>query len=107
MVKKNDTISKLKEIKFRRAVVPDDAINLDMETIEMSDASQNLACSALYARFKRKNGLHSCQLLFARSKVLPKNMSIPRSELFAAVLNATTGNIVNLALGKFTVQRTI
>ena len=72
----------------------------------MSDASQNLACSALYARFKRKNGLHSCQLLFARSKVLPKNMSIPRSELFAAVLNATTDHIVNLALGKFIVQRT-
>ena len=86
--------------------MPDDAINLDMETIEMSNASQDLACSALYARFERKNGLYSCQLLFARSKVLPKNMSIPRGELFAAVLNATTGHIVNLALEKFIVQRT-
>ena len=37
-----------------------------METCEISDSSLNLACSAVYARFKRKNGLYSCQLVFAR-----------------------------------------
>ena len=100
-----DMISKLNNIKFRRVIVPEDAVNLDMETIEMSDASPNLACSAVYARFRRKNGGYSNQLLFARSKIIPKGMSIPRAELFAAVLNATTGHIVSSALKKYLKNR--
>ena len=52
----------------------------------------------MYVRFKRKNGRYHCQLLFARTKILPKNMGPPRAELFAAELNATT-------LGKFIKKR--
>ena len=40
-----ELIQKLGQIKFKRAVVPEDAVNLDMETTEMADASQNLACA--------------------------------------------------------------
>ena len=76
-----------------------------METCEISDSSLNLACSAVYARFKRKNGLYSCQLVFARSKVVPKGMSIPRGELYAAVLNASTGHVVKSALGDYITNR--
>lgn len=100
-----EMISKLGEIKFRRVIVPVDAVSLDMETIEMGDASETLACSALYVRFERKNGSYHCQLLFARSKILPKDMGPPRAELFAAELNATTGHIVYLALGKYITKR--
>ena len=67
-----------------------------METIELADASLNMACAATYTRFKRKNGLYSCQLIFARSKVVPSGMTIPRAELFAAVLNATTAHVYHL-----------
>ena len=67
-----ELITKLGEIKLKRTIVPEDAINLDMETIEMSDSSLNIACSAIYARFKRKNGLFSCQLVFGRSKIYQK-----------------------------------
>ena len=67
----------------------EDAVNLDMETIEISDSSLNLACSVVYARFKRKTGTYSCQIVLARSKFVPKCMSIPRAELFAAVLNSS------------------
>ena len=96
-----ETIRQLEEIKLRRAIVPEDAINLDMETIEMSDSSLNIACSAIYGRFLRKNGSYSCQLIFSRSKIVPDNMTIPRAELFAAVLNATTGHVVHLSLSKY------
>ena len=48
------TISKLGEIKFRVAIVPEDAVNLEMETCEIWDSSLDLAFSAVYARFKRK-----------------------------------------------------
>ena len=33
-----EIISKLREIKFQRVIVPKDSLNLDMETIEMADA---------------------------------------------------------------------
>lgn len=100
-----EMISKLGEIRFRRAIVPPDALNLNIETIEMADASESLACSALYVRFKRKNGRYHCQILFARTKILPKDMGPPRAELFAAELNVTTGHSVFLALGKFITKR--
>ena len=97
-LKNLDKISQMREIKFRRCVIPEDAVNLDIETIEISDASSKMACSAIYVRFKRRNGLYSCQLIFARSKIVPDNMTLPRAELFAATLNATTGHIVALSL---------
>ncbi len=100
-----EMISKLGEIRYRRAIVPEDAESLDIETIEMADASESLACSAVYVRFKRKNGFYHCQLLFARTKILPKDMGPPRAELFAAELNATTGHSVFLALGKYIKKR--
>ena len=94
------TIQDLSEVKFERAVVPVDAVSLDMETIDLGDASDSLVCSAIYARFLRKNGEYSCQLIFARSKLVPKGMSIPRAELFAAHLNASTAHVVKLSLGE-------
>ena len=100
-----DTISKLGDLKFRRAIVPDDALNLDMETLEMADASHDMACAATYARFKRRDGSYSCQLVFSRSKIVPSGTSIPRAELFAAVLNATTGHIVYSSLKDFITKR--
>ena len=100
-----ETIIQLGEIKLRRAIVPEDAINLDMEAIEMSDSSLYIACSAIHGRFLRKNGSYSCQLIFARSKIVPDNMTIPRAELFAAVLNATTGHVVHLSLSKYIKNR--
>ena len=79
-------------------MVPEDAVNLDIETIEMADASQDLACTAVYIRFTRKCGQFSCQLIFSRSKIIPKGMTMSRAELFAAYLNATICHVVYTAL---------
>ena len=101
-----ELIKALGQIKLKRAIVPEDAISLDMETLEMGDASQNLACAAIYARFKRKSGSYSSQLVFAKSKIIPSEIkSMPRAELFAALLNATAGHVVYLALKKFIKSR--
>ena len=43
------------QIKYHRAIVPSDAINLDIETIDTADASKDVICCAIHARFKRKN----------------------------------------------------
>ena len=98
-------IQELGEIKFKRAIVPEDALNLDIETIECADASQNLICSATYARFKRKSGSYSCQLLLGKSKIVPPGTIISRAELFGADLNASTGHVVYLALNEYIKSR--
>ena len=99
-----DMIKKLGEIKFKRCVVPEDAISLDIDTIEVGDSSLEMSCSAIYVRFKRKNGLYSCQLIFGRTKII-SDMTIPRGELFASVLTATTGHLVCLSLKKYLKSR--
>ena len=93
-----EMMQEIGKIKFQRAVVPEDAINLDIQTIDAADASQKLACVAIYARFLKKDGTHSCQLIFSRSKLIPDGLSQPRAELFAATTNAHTGEIVRRAL---------
>ena len=90
-------MSEMGKIKFNRAIIPDDAVSLDIETIDTADASQALVCAASYARFKRRNGEYSCQLVFSPSKIIPKGMTMPRAELFAATLNACTGHVVKLS----------
>ena len=54
-------------------------------------------CSAIYVRYKLKNGEYSCKLIFARTKII-HDLTIPRAELAAALLNASTGHIVRLSL---------
>ena len=95
-----DLINEIGNIEFHRAVVPVDAVSLEIETIDTADASEQLVCSAIYGRFLRKDGTYSCQLLFARSKII-HDTTIPRAELIAAVLNASTGHLVRVSLKDF------
>ena len=94
-----EMIEEIKTLQFRRAVVPDDAVDLNVETLDFGDASQRMICVAIYARFKRRSGGFSCQLVFSRSKVVPQDMSQPRAEALALELNAKTGHVVKTAFG--------
>ena len=82
-------------------IVPLNAKNLDIITIDAGDASPSLICTAIYARFECKDGTFSCQLVFARSKVVPEGTSVPRAELMAAAINAATGFTVRKAFGSY------
>ena len=92
-------MQELKHIRFKRAVIPDDAVSTDVQLLCVADASDILICVGIYARFQRKSGAYSCQLLFGRTKVVPKDTSIPRSELLAAVMNASSTHAVIISLG--------
>ena len=96
-----EIIKEIKNVKYQRAVVPADAVDLNMETLEFGDASKSMLCVAIYVRFRRINGEYSCQLLFSRSKIIPDKMSQPRAELFAAVVNVHSGEIVKRSLYKY------
>ena len=43
-------------LRFQRAVVLEDTVNLDINTIDAADASNKMACVAIYSRFLRRNG---------------------------------------------------
>jgi len=46
-----EMIEELQSFKFERAVVPVDAKNLTIDTIECADASKHIACVTIYVRF--------------------------------------------------------
>ena len=92
-----DVIKEIGNLQFQRAVIPSDAVSLDAETIETADAGEHLICVAIYVRYSLKGGGHSCQLIFARTKII-HDITIPRAELAAALLNASSGHVVLLSL---------
>ena len=49
------TIRELPDVQFNRPIVPEDAVSLDTNTIDTGDASKSLVCSAIYARYQRKD----------------------------------------------------
>ena len=89
------------DLRFNRAIVPEDAVNLQINTLDFGDASQFMVCTCVYARFKRRNGNHSCQLVLSRTKVVPQGMSQPRAELLAALTNSYTGKVVRRSFKNF------
>ena len=93
-----EMMNEIKKVRFKRAIIPDDAANLDIQTLEFGDASKHLVCIAIYVRFQRKNGSHSCQLIFGRSKLISQEYTQPRAELFAAMINAHSGHTIRQAL---------
>ena len=94
-----EMIQEMKTLRYKRAIVPSDAANLNINTLDFGDASFQMACSAIYARFLKKDGSYSCQLVLARSKIIPENTTQPRAELIAALLNTHTGEVVKRAFG--------
>ena len=91
-----EMMQEIGNLRFQRAVVLEDVVNLDINTIDAADASNKMACVSIYARFLRRNGTYSCQLVFSRSKVVPDGLSQPRAELLAATLNTHTSETVRV-----------
>ena len=92
------TIQELKELTFRRAVIPEDAADTMVGLLVLVDASQSMAAAAIYGRVRRRCGQFSCQLIMARSKIVA-NFTIPRAEMRAAVLGAASSQVLKKNLG--------
>ena len=58
-------MNEIKTLKYQRAVIPEDAIDTQVNTLDFRDASREIACVAIYARFKHKDGSYLYQLVFA------------------------------------------
>ena len=92
---------------WSRVIVPEDAVNLDMELLGCGDASKDIACATCYVRFLRKDGTYSCSLALAKTKLVPDGMTLPRGELLSSVLNTHVTEIVRRALERFTVVKSV
>ena len=99
-----EMMKEISKIKYKKTIVPDDAVSLQINTIDTGDSSKSIACIAIYARFLKKDGTYSCQIVFARSKLVPEGMTQPRAELLAANLNAHTGEVVRRSFKKYHVN---
>ena len=87
-----EAIQRLKGVVFRRSIIPDDAINLDVEYIVSVDASENIGIAVVHSRVRKKDGTYFVQLVAAKSKLLTCS-TIPRAELKAMVMGATLSHV--------------
>ena len=53
-------MNEIKTLKYQCEVIPEDAFDTQVETVDFGDASREIACIAVYARFKRKDSSYSC-----------------------------------------------
>lgn len=90
-------IQGLKEIRFRRTVIPPDAASLDLSLIVSSDASKSIAVASVHTRVLLTSGSYYCQLLTAKSKIVRYD-TIPRGELRAAVMSSSLAHTVKFNL---------
>ena len=96
-----EMMKEIGNLRFKRAVIPEDAVNLEINTLDFGDASDSMACVSIYVRFLRRNGSYSCQLILSRTRVIPKGFTQPRGELYAGLINTHTGEIVRRSLKKW------
>lgn len=94
-VKNLEDMQKIREITFRRSVVHDDAVDLNLEFIVSVDASQKIAIAAVHSRSLLKDGSYHVQLVCAKSKIVSTS-TIPRAELKAATMGAVLSHVVKI-----------
>ena len=97
-VKNLQDIQGLREIKFKRTIIPADAESIQVELVTSVDASSKIAIAVVHTRVKRKNGSYHVQLLCAKSKLV-SSLTVPRGELRAAVMGCTLTHTVKYNLG--------
>ena len=88
---------KLQGLKFRRAVIPEDAVSSKVHLIACVDAANKLKIVGVWARFLRRCGQYSSQLLIGRS-LLSRGGTIPKEELEALTIGSNLLAVCRKAL---------
>ena len=78
-------MNEIKTLKHQRAVIPEDAIDTKVNILDFGDARREIACIAVYVGYKRKDGSYSCQLVFARSRLIPTKNDSPTSRNLCSI----------------------
>lgn len=59
----SEMMQEIASLRFQRAIVPKYLVSFELNTIDVSDASNCMSCVAVYARLSRRNGTYSSQLV--------------------------------------------
>ena len=92
-----ERIKSIKDVKFKRWIVPEDASELKVDLIVSVDASKDTAVASVHAKVPLRGGGYSIQLLTAKSKLVTTS-TIPKAELKAARIGATLGHLAKMSL---------
>ena len=84
-------------IHFQRAVVPIDAVDLNLQLLAAGDAA-DLKVAGVWGRFLRRDGQYSCQLLIGRSLLCRPDSTVPKEELESMTICSNLLKIVRQAL---------
>ena len=86
------------DLRAPRCLMPSDAINPSkMRLICIADAAEKAGGAAIYGGWELPDGMYSCQLLTARSKIM--NQTVPRNELEAVKVMTELAEDVIRSLG--------
>ena len=86
-IKYVENLFRLKDMTFKRCLVPPDYKGTGAKLVTFCDGSMEAVCCVTYAFFPLKNGTWKARLIAAKGKIAPKRgaFSIPEMELDAAV----------------------
>ena len=87
----------LQGIHFQRAIVPEDAVDLNLQLVAAVDAA-DVKVAGVWGRFKKKNGEYSCQLIIGRSLLSRVDSTIPKEELESLTIGSNLLWITRKAL---------
>ena len=104
-LKNFDLMTELSTCTWPRSIIPTDYASNEVEFIGCGDASQNIVCAVCYIRTLKTDGTYSCQIVLSKTKLVPKGMTLPRAELFAAILNVHIVEIVKRSLERFPIKK--
>ena len=91
-------MEKVKEIKFRRAIIPLNAKEECVSLVTSTDASENIAVACVHTRVRLHGGGYHVQLLTAKSRLVSTN-TVPKAELKGAVMGASLSHVARVNLG--------
>ena len=74
-------MNEIETLKYQWEVIPEDAFDTQVENVDFADASRE----NVYGRFKRKDSSYSCQLVFARSQLIPKKKDSTTSRTLCSI----------------------
>ena len=91
-------IEKLRGLKYKRAKMPEDAIDSRMRILCGGDAAEEMLILGAWGGFKRLDGSWSCQLLVGKSLLSAETWTIPMGELVALMGSGNLSRTLFLAL---------
>ena len=91
-------LENVKEIRFRRALIPPNAKAPYISIITSTDASENIAVACVHTRVRLQEGGYYVQLFAAKSRLVSTN-TIPKAELKGAVMGASLSHVARANLG--------